>query len=102
MDRRPREPRQLAGEYGSSEHGKERFDAGELAGEGLLDANAEAVRSSEALDNPVNADRATSSVAFKPKCLGIETSIMIHPANAECRSQVQGEHAIAAQSKRFD
>ncbi|MCK1287081.1 hypothetical protein IVB41_24525 [Bradyrhizobium sp. 44] len=81
MDRRPWEPRQLAGEYGSSEHGEECFDAAELSGEWLFDADAEAIRSGEALDDPVNADRATSDVAFKPKCLGIETSIKIHPAN---------------------
>lgn len=80
MDRRPREPRQLAGEYGISEHREERFDTGELSREWLFDADAEAVRSSEALDGPVNANRATSDVAFKPKCLGIETSIKRHPA----------------------
>lgn len=102
MDRRPTEPRQLAGEYGSSEHWEERFDTGELFREWLFDGDAEAVRSSEALDGPVNANRATSDADFKPKCLGIETSIKRHPANAECRSQVQAEHVIAAQSKRFD
>lgn len=74
IDRRAREPRQLAGEYGSSEHREGRFDAAELSGEWLFNADAEAVWSSETLDDPVNADRAGSDVAVKPKCLGIETS----------------------------
>lgn len=78
VDRRPREPRQLAGEYGSSEHGEERFDAAELSGEWLFDADADAIQSGEALDDPVNADRSAADVAFKPKCLGIETSIQIN------------------------
>lgn len=83
MDRRPREPRQLAGEYGSSEHGEEGFDTAELSGEWLLNADADAIRSGEALDAPVNADRAAADVAFKPKCLSIESSIQIHPTYAE-------------------
>ncbi|UPK15812.1 hypothetical protein IVA93_37535 (plasmid) [Bradyrhizobium sp. 155] len=39
--------------------------------EWLLDADADAIRSCEALDAPVNANRPAADVAFKPKCLGI-------------------------------
>lgn len=82
MDRRPRQPRQLAGEYGSSEHGEARFDAAELSGEWLFDADADAVRCCKSLDDPVNADRPADDVGFKPKCLGIASSIQIHVAHA--------------------
>jgi len=102
IDRRPREPRQLAGEYGSSELGEGIFDAGELSEEWLIDAGPDATRSGMALDDVTDTDGAASDVAFKPKCLGIETSIKRHPADAECRSQVQAEHVIAARSKGFD
>lgn len=102
MDRRPREPRQLAGEYGSSEHWEKRFDAAELPLERLLDTDADAVRSGVTLDDVADADRPATDVAFKPKCLGIKTSIEIDPAHAERRSQVQSEHVTPAQSKSFD
>jgi len=98
MDRRPREPRQLAGEYGSSEHGEECLDAAELSGERFFDADADAIRSGEALDDPVNADRSAADVTFKPKCLGIEISIQIHPTNAERCAEIQAEHVLAAQT----
>ena len=80
---------------------EERFDAGELSGERLLNADADAVRSGEALDDPMNSDRAAADVVFKPKCLGIETSIQIHPANAEGRSEVQAEYVLAAYCTGF-
>lgn len=80
MDRRPRQPRQLAGEYGSSD-GQANFDAGGLAGARLF-AGDDAVRSCKSLDDPVNADR-PADVAFKPKCLGISSSIQIDTA---CRA----------------
>ena len=72
IDRRPQQPRQLVGENGSSEHGEARF----------FDVDADAVRCCKSLDDPVNADRPAADVAFKPKCLGIESSIQIDTACA--------------------
>jgi hypothetical protein len=43
VDRRPREPRQLAGEYGSSEYAEESIDAGELPGERFFGIDTDAV-----------------------------------------------------------
>ena len=77
MDRRPREPRQLAGEYGSSEYRAESLDAGERAGERLFDADTDAVGSGVAIDDAADADGAAANVAFKPKCLGIPS--VLHP-----------------------
>ncbi|MTV12213.1 MULTISPECIES: hypothetical protein [Bradyrhizobium] len=101
MDRRPQQPRQLAGEYGSSEHGESCFDAAELSGACFFDAEAEAVRCCKSLDDPVNAERPAADVVFKPKCLGIASSIQIHVVHAVRRPQVQSEHVVAIQSKRF-
>ncbi|MBR0993958.1 hypothetical protein JQ580_24855 [Bradyrhizobium japonicum] len=100
IDRRSMEPRQLAGEDGSAEHGEESLDTPELSREWLFDADADAIRSGEALDDPVNADRAAPN--FKPKCLGIQSSIDVNPANAERRPQVYSEHVLATQSTSFD
>ncbi|MGY2847030.1 hypothetical protein ACVIWU_003095 [Bradyrhizobium sp. USDA 4509] len=75
IDRRPQQPRQLAGEYGSSEHGEACFDAAALSRACFFDADAEAVRCCKSLDDPVNADRPAADAAFKPKCLGIASSI---------------------------
>lgn len=86
MDRRPQQPRQLAGEYGSSADGDESFDAGALAAARFFDPAADAVRACKSLDDPVNADRPAADVTFKPKCLGIESSIQIFAAHAECPS----------------
>ena len=102
MDRRPREPRQLAGEYGSSEHWAESLDAGELARERLVDADADAVGSGVAIDDAADADGAAGNVAFKPKCLGIPSSIREHSANAERPPPIPSEHGFAIQSKSFD
>ena len=82
IDRRPQQPRQLVGEYGSSEHGEAGFDAGELTEARFFDADADAVRCCKSLDDPVNVDRPAGDVAFKPKCLGIESSIRIYTACA--------------------
>ncbi|MFQ3455960.1 hypothetical protein PMN64_22020 [Bradyrhizobium sp. UFLA01-814] len=82
IDRRPRQPRQLAGEYGSSEHGEACFEAAELSEACFFDADAEAVRCCKSLDDPVNADRPAADAAFKPKCLGIASSIQICAAYA--------------------
>ncbi|MGF6425052.1 hypothetical protein [Bradyrhizobium elkanii] len=101
IDRRPRQPRQLAGEYGSSAHGEACFDAAELSGACFFDAAAEAVRSCKSLDDPVNADRPAADAAFKPKCLGIASSIQICAACAARRSRLRFEHVVAIQSKRF-
>ena len=101
IDRRPQQPRQLAGEYGSSGYGEECFDAGEISGTCFFAADADAVRCCKSLDDPVNADRPAADIAFKPKCLGIESSIRILLAHAVCRPQVQSEHVVAIQSKRF-
>ena len=102
MDRRPREPRQLAGEYGSSEHWAESLNAGELARARLVDADAAAVGSGVAIDDAADADGAAGNVAFKPKCLGIPSSIREHSANAERPPQVPSEHGFTIQSKSFD
>ncbi|MGL3209131.1 hypothetical protein [Bradyrhizobium sp. BR 1433] len=101
IDRRPQQPRQLAGEYGSSEDGEESVGAGGLTVDWFFDADADAVRSCKSLDDPVNVDRPVADVAFKPKCLGIASSIQIHVAHAVRRPQVQSEHVVAIQSKRF-
>ncbi|MHC2438813.1 hypothetical protein ACVMB0_006188 [Bradyrhizobium sp. USDA 4451] len=101
IDRRPRQPRQLAGEYGSSESAEVCFDAGATSGTRFFDAAADAVRCCKSPDDPVNADRPAVDVAFKPKCLGIESSIQLLVAHAVRRPQVQSEHVVAIQSKRF-
>jgi hypothetical protein len=101
MDRRPRDPRQLAGEYGSSEHGEESFDAGELSREWLFNIDADAIRSGMAFDDVADPDGAASDVAFKPKCLGIYSSIYINFATAKRSPQVQAEHIGTAQFKGF-
>jgi len=89
MDRRPWQPRQLAGENGSSAHCEASFDAGELPGERLFDSGTDALRFGVADDDATDADRAAADVAFKPNCLGIQTSIHEHPADAGCRPQIQ-------------
>ena len=74
MDLRTREPRQLAGEYGSSKHAEESFDTGILSGERLINTDAGAIRSGMAFDNFAEA-RCDFQSAFKPKCLGIYASV---------------------------
>ncbi|GAB7001538.1 MAG: hypothetical protein ACI9P3_005594 [Bradyrhizobium sp.] len=102
MDRRPQQPRQLAGEYGSSADGDESFDAGALAAARFFDPAADAVRACKSLDDPVNADRPAADVTFKPKCLGIESSIQIFlRLTPGVRPQEQSEHVRAIQSKRL-
>ena len=51
MDRRPRQPRQLAGENGSSEYWEASFDAAELRGERLFNAEANLFRPGVARDD---------------------------------------------------
>jgi hypothetical protein len=80
MDRRPRQPRQLAGENGSSGYWEESFDAAELPGERLFNADADSFRPGVARDDAADAGRAADDVAFKPNCLGIQASIHEHPA----------------------
>ena len=89
MDRRPRQPRQLAGENGSSEYWAASFDAAELRGERLFNAEADSFRPGVARDDAADAGRAADDVAFKPNCLGIQASIHEHPADAGCSPQVQ-------------
>lgn len=101
MNRRPREPRQLAGEDGSSKHGEESFNAGELSGERFFDANTDAIRTGKPLHDTVDADRATADVAFKPNCLGIQASIQEYTGDAEIRPQIQAENKFTAQSRRL-
>jgi hypothetical protein len=84
MDRRPRLPRQLAGENGSSEHWEASFDAAELPGERLCNVGADSFRPGVARDDAADAGRAADDVAFKPNCLGIQASIHEHPADAGC------------------
>ncbi|MFC7701927.1 hypothetical protein ACFQX9_35310 [Bradyrhizobium sp. GCM10028915] len=70
--------RQLAGEYGSSEHGEESFDAGELSGERFFDTDADAVRPGKSLDDLVNADRSAAGVACHSACnIGSDAYSMI-------------------------
>ena len=88
MDRRPRQPRQLAGENGSSEYWEASFDSAELRGECLFNAEADLFWPGVARDD-ADAGRAADDVAFKPNCLGIQASIHEHPADAECSPQVQ-------------
>jgi hypothetical protein len=94
MDRRPRQPRQLAGENGSSEHWEASFDAAELSGAELpgerpFNAGADSFRPGVARDDAADAGRAADDVAFKPNCLGIQASIHEHPADAGCSPRVQ-------------
>ena len=79
MDRRPRQPRQLAGENGSSEHWEASFDAAELPVERLFNAGADSFRPGVARDDAADAVRAADDVAFRPNCLGIQASIHDHP-----------------------
>lgn len=89
MDRRPRQPRQLAGENGSSESCEASFDAAELPGARLFNADSDSFRLGVAWDDAADAGRAADDVAFKPNCLGIQASINEHPADAGCRPHVQ-------------
>jgi hypothetical protein len=88
MDRRPWQPRQLAGENGSSAPLGASFDAGELAGE-LFEADTDTLMPDVAVDDAADADRAAADIAFKPNCLGIQTSINEHPADAGCPPLIQ-------------
>ncbi|MGJ4951382.1 hypothetical protein [Bradyrhizobium sp. HKCCYLS20291] len=99
VDRRPWQPRQLAGEYGCSEHGEEGCEVEDLPVEGVLDTASDAVRSGEAPDDPVNADRPAADAAFKPKCLRISSSINASPTHAERCPRIQSEHVPAAQAR---
>ena len=89
MDRRPWQPRQLAGENGSSAPWEASFETGELAGERVFEADADALRPDVAVDDAADADRAAADTAFKPNCLGIQTSIHEHPADAGCPPLIQ-------------
>ena len=89
MDRRPRQPRQLAGENGSSEYWEASFEAAELPGERLFSADADSFRPGVARDDAADAGRAADDVAFKPNCLGIQASLHEHAADAGCSPQVQ-------------
>jgi hypothetical protein len=89
MDRRLRQPRQLAGENGSSEHWEASFDAAELSGERLLNTGADSFRPGVPRDDAADAGRSADDAAFKPNCLGIQASIHEHPADAGCSPQVQ-------------
>ncbi|WP_139031320.1 hypothetical protein [Bradyrhizobium sp. ORS 375] len=99
VDRRPWQPRQLAGEYGCSERGEESFEVGELPVEGILVADSDAVRSCEAPDDSVNADHPAADAAFKPKCLRISSSINVSPTHAERSPSIRSEHVPAAQAR---
>jgi hypothetical protein len=89
IDRRPRQPRQLAGENGSSEYWGASFDAAELPEERLFNADVDSFRPGVARGDAADAGRAADDVAFKPNCLGIQASIDEHPAEAGCSPQVQ-------------
>jgi hypothetical protein len=99
MDCRPREPLQLAGEDGSSKHWEECFDAGELSGEWLFDADADAVRPGEAFDDAGDTDCASADCCFKPNCLGIHLSVSEYPCNAERRPEIQAEDVLTPHSR---
>lgn len=88
MDRRPWQPRQLAGENGSSARWEASFDAGGLAGE-LFEADTDTLMPDVTVDDAADTDRAAADIAFKPNCLGIQTSINEHPADAGCPPLIQ-------------
>jgi hypothetical protein len=77
IDRRPRQPRQLAGANGNSAPCGTSFATGELIGERWLDGEADPITSAVAVDDAA-AGRATADDVFKPNCLGIRASIDAH------------------------
>jgi len=78
IDRRPRQPRQLAGAKGKSAPWETSSATGELIGERSLDADTDSIKSAVAVDDAA-AGRATADDVFKPNCLGIQASIDAHP-----------------------
>ena len=71
MDCRPEEPRQLVGDDGNSRRRGERSDTEQLSAGSLFGK----VISGEMLDAAGDTDCATVDDCFKPKCLGIPSSI---------------------------
>jgi hypothetical protein len=66
-----------------------RLDDGELAGKRMLDAVTGPLSSGTAGDDAAEADVAADDIAFKPNCLGMQTSIDVHPVRlrASCPSK---------------
>jgi hypothetical protein len=55
----------------------------------VFEADADALMPGVAVDDAADADRAAVDIAFKPNCLGIQTSIHKHPADAGYGPQIQ-------------
>jgi hypothetical protein len=76
MDRRPRQPRQLAGENGSAKLEEARSGSGERLADGAAGVGS---------DTLIDSELSMTDVAFKPKCLGIHSSMSEYGFNADSR-----------------
>jgi hypothetical protein len=85
IDRRARQPRQLAGASGSSARCKASFIAGALTGATPLDADRDRLRTDDASDDDASVEGAADA-AFNPNCLGIQTSLDAHPTKRDASS----------------
>lgn len=74
MDRRPWQPRQLAGENSSARLAGASSDSGEGFREKPVDAAAGTIAGTGS-DTLIDPARSITDVAFKPKCLGIHSSM---------------------------
>jgi len=81
MDRRPWQPRQLAGENGSAWLRRASFDGGEER----VDGAAGTARAGVGLVSLIDSERSAIDVAFKPKCLGIHSSMSEYRFDADSR-----------------
>jgi hypothetical protein len=87
IDCRPRQPRQLAGANGNSAPCEASVDTSEFAGKRMLDGETGPLNSSIAGGDAAEADGAAVDIAFKPNCLGMQTSIDGHPVRRRASSQ---------------
>jgi hypothetical protein len=85
MDRRPWQPRQLAGENGSARPGEASSDSGEGFGERPVNTAVGAAKAGVGSDTLIDPARSASDVAFKPKCLGIHSSMSEYRFDADSR-----------------
>jgi hypothetical protein len=86
IDRRPRQPRQLAGVNGNSARCAASVDADALAGERTFEPETDPLRCAGADDDATEADGAAADIAFKPNCLAMQTSIDEHPVRRRVSS----------------
>lgn len=73
IDRRPRLPRQLAGENGNSTPCEANVDAGELTCESPFNPDIDPFNSCVADEDAIAADATAADFAFKPNCLDIHS-----------------------------